>query len=310
MPGRLTHGDGLTVMRCMASNSVDLIATDPPYMSGKKWSSDAGTFDDRWTAANIDPIAEADLARQNPLLGKFCELLKEMDGPGASAYATYMARRIIEMHRVLKPTGTLYLQCDQVANHYLKTLLSTVFGRKNFISEIIWRSSTSSGFRAAGKKPVKVHDNLLVYTKVYGNHVYNRLFTEHSDATIKRHNLTDDDGRKYFKRKRGNNHVVQYLDKMPGVPVSSVWADIPPITTQHNNKEKTGYPTQKPLALLKRIIEASSNKGDLVFDPFCGSGTTLVAAKMLGRGWAGCDTVSDAIRTAEGRLDKLLSIRG
>ena len=149
---------------------------------------------------------------------------------------------------------------------------------------------------------------MLVYTKVYGNHVYNRLFTEHSDATIKRHNLTDDEGRKYFKRKRGNNHVVQYLDEMPGVPVSSVWADIPPITTQHNNKEKTGYPTQKPLALLKRIIEASSNPGDIVFDPFAGCATTLVQAELSDRHWIGIDISPKAAELIVSRLRDVMPL--
>ncbi len=215
------------------------------------------------------------------------------------AYLTYMAERLEEMHRLLKPTGCVYLHCNQFASHYLKILMDAIFGPKNFINEIIWNYGTPSGGRAGGKKPVKTHDCLLVYAKKYGAHLYNKQFTPYSDSYLKWFRHTDDDGRQYRTRSRKGNIHRQYLDESPGNPLSTVWSDIMQNygksgwfpTTQVGTK----YPTEKPLDLLERILDMSSNPDDLVLDPFCGCGTTIEAAKRKKRRWIGIDISAFAV---------------
>ena len=227
------------------------------------------------------------------------------------AYLIYMAVRIMEMHRLLKPTGSIYLHCNQFASHCLKVLLDAIFGCDNFVNEIIWNYGTPSGGRTGGKKPVKVHDTLLVYSVVYGQHLYVRQHTDYSDKYIKnwfRH--TDEGGRKYQTRSRKGTIIRQYLDESPGMPLSTVWSDIMQLSSSRGwfpstDKEETGYPTQKPLALLKRIIQASSNKGDVVLDPFCGCATTCVVADSLQRHWVGIDVSDKAAELVSQRINDI-----
>jgi site-specific DNA-methyltransferase (adenine-specific) len=205
------------------------------------------------------------------------------------AYLTYMAQRIIEMHRVLKDTGSLYLHCDPTASHYLKVVLDEIFGKNNFVSEVIW--SYAWGVRTA-KCWNKKHDVILMYAKS-SNFIFNsnEVLEERkaSEATQNRLKykgamITD------WNKGRGTEELALPTD---------VWY-IPTINAM--SKERTGYPTQKPLALLHRIIKASSNEGDIVMDPFCGCATTCVAAQQLGRKWIGIDIEKQAVSILVERL--------
>ena len=296
----LYYGDCLRVLtREIAPASVDLIYLDPPFNSKRDYNiplggkAQASVFQDTWVWSQTQEESMEFLARE-PALYQQVQLLLQFaggghiaGGGGLEAYLAYMAARLFACRLVLKETGSLYLHCDPTAGHYLKLLLDAIFGGKNFISQIVWNYGTPSGGRSSGKKTVKSHELLLVYASRYGKHTYNRQYTPYSDKYVNdwfRH--TDDDGRKYRTRSRKGRIIRQYLDESPGVPLSNTWTDIMQLygsagwfpTTQ---KENLGYPTQKPLALLERIIKASSNPGDLVLDPFCGCGTAVEAAQQL-----------------------------
>jgi SAM-dependent methyltransferase len=289
------------------------------------------------------------------------------------AYLAMMAIRLIELHRVLKPTGTLYLHCDPTASHYLKLLLDGVFGKDRFINEISWRRTTSKADHSQGAKHFpRVRDVILRYSK--GTHLhFQQPFGDYDESYIStKYRYADSDGRKFrlgdltaakpggettyewrVKRPAGGQweadlggeyaqpkpqweykgvtpykgriwvynqpkmrevaargrlkhtssgfpEYKRYLDEMTGVPISDDWDDIRPINSQA--QERLGYPTQKPLALLERIIAASSNEGDVVLDPFCGCGTAVHAAQKLGRQWIGIDITHLAISLIEKRL--------
>ena len=207
-------------------------------------------------------------------------------------------------------------------------MLDSLFGRQNFVTEVVWNYGTPSGGRASGKKPVKVHDTLFVYAAHYGKHLYNRQFTPYSEDYITkwfRHRDEEgrayqtrsrkgkEEGRAYRTRSRNGKIVRQYLDESPGIPLSTVWSDVKQLYGSagwfpSNNKENVGYPTQKPLALLYRIVKASSNEGDVVLDPFCGCATACVAAQDLKRQWVGIDISSKAADLVEMRMGRDLGI--
>ena len=305
--------DNLPVLRGMNSATVDLIYLDPPFNSRREYSAPIGSkaegqmFTDtwRWDSLNVQWLGE--IARHNEALAVVIEAARQTQGPGTAAYLTMMGVRMLEMHRTLKLTGTLYLHCNQSAGHYLKLALDAVFGAKNFVTEIVWNYGTPSGGRASGKKPVKTHDTLFVFAKRYGKHIYHRQHTPYSEKYINdwfRH--VDEDGRRYQTRSRkGKGIVRQYLDRSLGLPLSTVWSDVMQLSSRRGwfpttNKEETGWATQKPLALLQRIIRASSNEGDMVLDPFAGCATCLVAAQMESRRWVGmeaCEAANDILRS-------------
>ena len=310
----LFKGDNLDFLRGMNGGTVDLIATDPPFNKGKDFhatpeSLAAGArFQDRWSWVDdvrqewVDAIKD-DEPQAAALIG--CVKGGRED---LAAFLCFMGVRLIEMRRVLKDTGTIYLHCDSTASHYLKALMDAVFGYRNLIQEIIWAYGSASGGRAAGSKPVKSHETLLCYAKAYGKHTYNKTYTPYSEKYVKeRFNHTDGAGRKYQTRKRSGGRISrQYLDESPGVPLSSVWQDIRQLYAYHWKKrkeEEMGYPTQKPLALYERIIRASSNEGDMVLDPFCGCATTPVAAERLGRQWVGMDLWDGAYEIVRRRME-------
>ena len=251
---------------------------------------------------------EPSLHQQVQLLLQFAGGGHIAGGGGLEAYLAYMAARLLACRLALKETGSLYLHCDPTAGHYLKLLLDAVFGGKNFISQIVWNYGTPSGGRASGKKPVKSHELLLAYASRYGKHTYNRQYTPYSKKYVDnwfRH--TDEQGRNYRTRSRNGQIVRQYLDESPGVPLSNAWTDIMQLYGSagwfpNTQKENLGYPTQKPLALLERIIRASSKPGDLVLDPFCGCGTAVEAAQNLGRRWIGIDVEPLAVDLMARRL--------
>lgn len=311
----LWTGDNLPVMRGMNSDSVDLIYLDPPFKSDANYAAPIGSkaagaeFKDTWSLSDVDVEWINLIQEKHPALHRV--LLAAMTDSDKS-YLAYMAVRMLEMRRILKPNGTIYLHCNQDVGHYLKLLMDSIFGRDQFINEIIWNYGTPSGGRVGGKKPVKVHDSLFAYTKDYGKHLYKIQYTPYSEKYIRewfRHE--DEGGRAYRTRSRKGKVIRQYLDESKGMPLSTVWSDIMQLSSRRGwfpttGKEETGYPTQKPLALLERIIKASSNEGDMVLDPFCGCATTCVAAEANFREWAGIDISPKAAELVDRRIKEEL----
>ena len=254
---QLFQGDNLEILHNMPGGSVDLICTDPPFNTGKDW----GAFDDRWEG-------------------------------GLDGYLKFMEARAVEMRRVLKDTGSLYLHCDPTASHYLKVMLDGVFGIDNFRNEIIWT------YPPYGLPPKvgfhRRHDAILFYA--YDNSVFQREYKPKKDSNMSRYNRKDENGRCYMERKG----IRSYWDKNRGCPVPDYWVDIN--EAHRSSIERNGYPTQKPVALYERMIQASSNQHDIVLDPFAGSGTTLDAAESLGRHWIGIDIGETAIETIQERM--------
>jgi site-specific DNA-methyltransferase (adenine-specific) len=301
---------------------VDLIYLDPPFNSKRIYSAPidskaaGASFKDMWTWADIDESYLESMAINYPALASYIAQTGNLHSKAMMAYLTYMAQRIIEMHRILKETGSLYLHCDPMASHYLKHILDGVFGKNNFRNEIVW---AYGGPSAATKNFPRKHDILLRYTKS-DEHFFNKIFDKTPDYMLDRARK-DIDGRiwvdqrlgklstetiekmkqeeRVFVTKTGELRRKQYLDEMEGVTITDVW-NIPVINSQ--SKERTGYPTQIPLALLNRIIQASCPANGFVFDPFCGCATALVAAQQLGRHWIGIDIEKQAASLLVERL--------
>jgi len=291
----LYTNDNLFILNGLNSNFVDLIYFDPPFNSKRVYSAPIGSkaagssFKDMWTWQDVNDAYLDTLAVKYPTLTKFIATIGDIHSKAMMAYLTYMAQRIIEMHRVLKDTGSLYLHCDPTASHYLKILADEIFGKNNFVSEIIW--SYAWGVRTT-KRWNKKHDVILMYAKSQNfTFNYKEVLEERkaSEATLNRLQykgaMTTD-----WNKGRGTEKLALPTD---------VWY-IPTINAM--SKERTGYPTQKPLALLHRIIKASSNENDIVFDPFCGCATTCVAAQQLGRKWIGIDIEKQAVSILIDRL--------
>ena len=307
-------GDNLPIMRGINSAAMDLIYLDPPFNSNRNYAAPIGSpaegagFKDIWTLDDIKEVQVEELKSVNYGLHAVITAARYASGPAMTAYLTVMGLRLLEIHRLLKPTGSVYLHCDPTASHYIKGMMDAVFGPKNLISEVIWGYGTPSGGRASGKRPVKGHDTIFAYARNYGTHTFNRLHLPYNpDYVTQWFRHTDDAGRQYRTRTRGGQVVRQYLDESPGVPLSNTWTDIRqlygsagwfPTTRQ----EITGYPTQKPLSLLERIVALSSNAGDFVMDPFCGCATACIAAERLDREWAGIDIAPRALELTKTRL--------
>ena len=293
-PKTIFTGDNLPIMRGMNSESVDLIYLDPPFNSNANYAAPIGSeaagaeFKDTWTLNDVD-AAWLDLIEAKHL--QLNRVIHAAMTNSDKSYLIYMAIRLLEMHRILKPTGSLYLHCDPTMSHYLKLVMDSVFGKSNFRREIIWNLETASGFKSQVKGFIRGHDTILYYTKGR-DFLFNKIYQPHKPEYIKRFRKTDTDGRRY--RDDRPNKRRQYLDETQGVAFTDVWTDIMSFQQHSTSKERTGYPTQKPLTLLDRIIIASSNEGDLVFDPFCGCATTLVAADRLQRDWIGIDISAKA----------------
>ena len=299
-------------MRGMNSESIDLIYLDPPFKSDANYAAPIGSlaagaaFKDTWSLSDVDIEWINLIEAKHPALYRV--LLAALSSSDKS-YLTYMAARLLEMRRILKTTGSIYLHCNQFKSHHLKLVMDAVFGADQFVNEIIWNYGTPSGGRTSGKKPVKVHDCLLVYAKVYGKHLYRRQYTPYSKKYVRdwfRH--TDEDGRAYRTRSRKGKILRQYLDESPGMPLSTVWSDIMQISSRRgwfpSTSQGTGYPTEKPVPLLRRIIRASSNEGDTVLDPFCGCATTCIAAEFEAREWTGIDISPKAADLVHERMDR------
>ena len=365
MTNALYYGDNLEVLReHIADASVDLIYLDPPFNSNASYNvlfrapagggADASieAFDDTWAWGPSAEDALADIRSSgNHKLHTLMAAIRTALGDNAlMAYLAMMAVRLLELHRVLKDTGSLYLHCDPTASHYLKLVLDAVFGAENFRNEITWKRTTT---HSDSKTWSRVSDIILFYTKSSA-FAWETPREAHSDAYVaSKYNQDDGDGRgKYHldnmtspnprpnmmyewlgfpfpaKGWRYQTETMQrlhdegriwyptnadatydtkrrprlkrYLDEMSGGVMGTIWTDIPPINSQA--QERLGYPTQKPRALLERIIAASSNPGDVVLDPFCGCGTAVDAAEKLGRRWLGIDITHLAIGLIEKRM--------
>ncbi|MDE2860362.1 MAG: DNA methyltransferase [Chloroflexota bacterium] len=305
--------DNLDILRGMNSECVDLIYLDPPFSKNKAYAAPIGSkaagawFKDTWTLSDLDMAWMGLIADEHPAIAELLHAAKLTHSKGMQSYLTAMAVRLIEMKRVLKPTGTIYLHCDPTAGHYLKAMMDAIFGEQNFVTEIAWYIGARSG-NIPRYKPGKAHETILVYAVKYGKHTYNVQYTPYSESYKKnwfRH--VDEDGRYYRTRTRKGKVIRQYLDVSPGVALHDTWMDISHLYTSSGwfpgkRVEMTEYPTQKPLALLDRIIRASSNEGDLVLDPFCGCATACVAAELAGRKWVGIDISPKAVELVNKRL--------
>ena len=347
-------GDNLDILRGMNSECVDLIYLDPPFNSNRNYAAPVGSqaagaaFKDTWTLSDLDVAWMGLIADEHPAVANLLHTAGLTHGKGMQSYLTMMAVRLLEMHRVLTATGSIYLHCDPTASHYLKMLMDAIFGAGQFRSEITWkRTSSHSDTKQGRQQHGRVRDLLLYYTK--GNSwTWNPVYTEYDQDYVDRfyRYVEPETGRRYrlgditgpggsakgnpryevmgvtrywrYSQERmaeliSQGRIVQsrpgavpaykrYLDEMPGVPLQDLWLDVPPIAPQA--KERVGYPTQKPLALLERIIRASSDEGDVVLDPFCGCATACVAAEKLGRKWVGIDLSPKAVELVQERLRK------
>ena len=311
----LFHGDNLDFLRAMNSESVDLIATDPPFNKGRDFhatpdSLAAGAkFQDRWSWERdvhqdwVDQITD-----DHPKLMEAIESARYAHSDGMGAFMCFMAVRLLAMRRVLKPTGSIYLHCDPTASHYLKAVMDAIFGWQNFRNDLTWLRSGGFKRKTARRFPIK-NESLLFYARDVKHIVFNTQYKPHKPEYLRRFK-PDSTGRLCrtdVNPTRGGRRTI-YLDETPGDIIDSVWADIPPINPA--SKERTGYPTQKPLALLERIIKASSNEGDVVLDPFAGCATTCVAAESLGRQWVGMDIWEKAHEVVVERLKSATGLFG
>ena len=354
---QLYYGDNLDILRThIPDESVDLIYIDPPFNSNQAYnvifseadgsSSQAQiqAFEDTWHWGEITEQAYHELVVTAPHL--LVETIKSFRGflteTNLMAYLVMMALRLVELHRVLKPTGSFYLHCDPTASHYLKIILDQIFGAQTFRNEIIWKRTHAHG--NAEFQFGAIHDTLFFYNKSnkprfhsqfepyaageiekrfpyietgtgrrfasqnltnynkdrpnltyeWNGHTRTWLFTKEKMAELDRQD-------KIYYSSTGYPRLKQYLDESQGSPIGDIWLNISAL--KHSGKERLDYPTQKPEALLERVIKASSNEGDVVLDAFCGCGTAIAVAQRLNRRWIGIDITHLAITLLKYRLD-------
>lgn len=366
----LYFGDNLDWLRDpkrFPSESVDLVYLDPPFNSNRNYNvlfkesdvreseAQIHAFEDTWSwdsGGRVHAVlADFWIRGQGKPADLLDALIKALGYNDVTAYLTMMAPRLLELHRVLKPTGSLYLHCDPTASHYLKLILDSIFGPQRFVNEIVWKRSSAHSDAAQGATHLgRIHDVILVYggpkrtwhtqhlpyDSKYVEQFYRHVEPE-TGRRYRRDNLTaakpggdtsytwtGPDGREarpykgrywaYSREKMeqfekegrlvytkgGMPEYKRYLDEMPGQALQDIWADIAP----EFGKERLGYPTQKPIALLERIVSLSSNPGDVVLDPFCGCGTAVHAAQKLGRRWIGIDITPLATNLIRDRLQQ------
>ena len=314
----LYYGDNLKILRkYIPAESVDLIYLDPPFNSKRAYNvifkdktgeyppSQIKAFDDTWEWCDETGIVMDEMSK-SPFTAELYNTLDAFETAlGRSdmmAYLVMMAIRLWELKRVLKKTGCIYLHCDPTASHYLKIIMDQIFGVKNSLREIIWSMETSSGYKSQANLWIRGHDTILMYKKSK-DYFFNKQYFPLSDSTIRRYDKVDEQGKKYkIYYNKGKEPRKVYLDKSKGRPITDVWKDIISFQTVNKGEEYLGFPTQKPLKLLYRIIEASSNEGDVVLDPFCGCGTAIVASEKLNRKWIGIDITVLAVNLIEKRL--------
>jgi site-specific DNA-methyltransferase (adenine-specific) len=298
-------GDCLDVLReWVADESVDLIYIDPPFNSKRNYNMffDTGdiqtqriAFEDTWSLKNIqDSLAELQAFRTEKIHSLL--MIYGDIAPSAFPYLVMMALRILELHRVLKPTGSFYLHCDPNMSHYLKTLCDLIFGKDNFRNEIIW---SYKRYTAVSKRFQRLHDDILYYSKSEAA-IFNDMREKYGDKSgmADSHYKQDENGN-WFRWQKRKSHEPYKIYLSDGKRIGDVW-EMPIINA--SSKERLGYPTQKPKALLERIINASSNEGDVVLDAFCGCGTSVDAAESLKRQWIGIDISPIAISLIQKRI--------
>ncbi len=351
----LYYGDNLDVLkRYIKDETVDLIYLDPPFNSnatynvlfaeknGSQAAAQIKAFEDTWhwdqnAAKSFQEVVEAG-GKVSQVMQAFRTFLGEND---MLAYLAMMAPRLVELRKVLKPTGSIYLHCDPTASHYLKLLMDAVFGAENFRNEIVWRRSHPKGL--AFTRFASTHDVILAYAKDVKAAHWSPIYLPHEvEKAAEQYSLVDENGRRYQltsllnpnpdrpnltyefkgvtkvwrwtkermmkadakglivvpKGGKGIPRYKRYLDEQEGVPLGDWWGDIEIVS----GGERLGYPTQKPVALLERIIRSSCPKGGVVLDPFCGCGTTISAAQKLGHPWIGIDITHLAINLIKHRL--------
>ena len=267
MENRIVSGDNLEIMATLEAEAFDLIYVDPPFFTGKVHRPRKGDhhFTDAWPG-------------------------------GLESYLDFLRPRLVQMKRLLKPTGSLYVHLDWHAVHYIKVMLDELLGYDHFLNEIVWSYRTGGNSR---KWFARKHDTILAYAKNVGEHTFHVI----REGGFRTDGMNyDDQGRPYKQTKKGRLYF--HVD---GPALTDVW-ELPFLSTV--SKERLGYPTQKPEALLERIIRASTNPGDRVGDFFCGSGTTLAVARRLGRSWFGCDISENAVALARTRLSDSQTLSG
>ena len=381
-------GDNLDILRGLNSASVDLIYLDPPFNSNQDYAAPVGSaaagaaFKDTWTLSDLDVAWMGLIADEQPAMYQVLKAAGLTHGKGMQSYLCMMAVRLLEMRRVLKDTGSIYLHCDPTAHHYLKLLMDSIWGAGNFRNEIIWRRT---GAHNSADRFGPIHDDILFYAKS-GEYEHRAIYRPYLKGHVETYFKRKDENGQYWTNSihgsgtrngksgepwRGYDPTLagrhwaiprelvlafgidpglsqhekldalyelglidlpesvgkglptyrQYLAQSPGQLLQDIWAFqpytkgslhgtdagidedvrwIPP----RDKRERTGYPTQKPLALLERIIKASSNEGDVVLDPFCGCATACVAAENLGRRWVGIDISSKAVELVNMRLQQ------
>jgi site-specific DNA-methyltransferase (adenine-specific) len=361
----LYYGDNLKILRERINDeTIDLIYLDPPFNSNRNYNvlfkDEAGAeaeaqitaFEDTWHWTPQTEHAYHELITEGAdNVSRMIEALRQFIGTNQMmAYLVMMAARLVELHRVLKPTGSLYLHCDPTASHYLKIILDTIFGAENFRSEIVWKRSHAHN---SAKRYGPIHDTILFYSKSE-NYLWKDPRQPYDEEYIKTYFKFDDgdgrglywtgdltgsgirngetgqtwrginpttkgrhwmyppskleeldaDNRIFWSKKEGSMpKLKRYLREAKGLPLQDFWADISGLSMMGSEKnERLGYPTQKPVALLERIVQASSNEGDVVLDPFCGCGTTIAAAQKLNRQWIGIDITHLSIALQKYRL--------
>ena len=357
MRNSLFYGDNLEILRQhFADESVDLVYLDPPFNSratynvlfkeqtGEASPAQIQAFSDtwRWTMESERVYENEIIVNPNtpPKVKDMAAALRQSIGRSdMMAYLVMMTPRLVELYRVLKPTGSIYLHCDPTADYLLRIIMDSVFGPTSFRNAITWKRTSA---HSDAKRYGRISDSILFYAKS-DDWTWNQQFVDHDEAYKDSHyryeteearryrtdNLTagglegggytyewngverewrrpresmqrlHDDGRIRYTR-NGVAEYIRYLDESPGMPLQDVWNDIPPLNSQA--RERLGYQTQKPQALLERIIQTSSNPGDFVLDPFCGCGTTVAAAEKLGRSWSGIDITHLAVALMKHRL--------
>lgn len=362
----LWTGDNLDVLRGLNSGSVDLIYLDPPFNSNQDYAAPVGSsaagaaFKDTWTLSDVDDAWHGMIADEHPAVYGIIDAARTAHGRGMKSYLIMMAVRLLEMRRVLRETGSIYLHCDPTASHYLKLLMDGIFGAGQFLNEITWQRHTA---RSDGRHWGNITDSILFYGKS-GQYQWHNTYQERKAANVQetRGDLTGAGTRtgvsgepwkgydptaygrhwavpstsalaQWIEENRiagymaiehphdrldaldaagmiawaetGRPSIIRPASASAGAKINTLWTDVRII-----GGERTGYPTQKPLALLERIIRASSNEGDTVLDPFCGCATALVAAEKLGREWVGIDLSPKAKDLVELRLRKDLGLFG
>ena len=380
-------GDNLDILRGMNSECVDLIYLDPPFNSNRNYAAPVGSqaagaaFKDTWTLSDLDVAWMGLIADQHPALYQVLQAAGLTHGKGMQSYLCMMGVRLLEMRRVMKDTGSIYLHCDPTASHYLKLLMDAVFGAGNFRSEVIWRRSNAHN--KLNRQFGPIHDTLLFFSKAqkftfhpgrrpYTNSYVEKSFPYSDQRGIYQSNVLSGSGTRdgksgepwqgynptlhgrhwaiptkiraeidpegkltlvldvldamdlaglilHPKSSNGMPRYKQYLDSSEGVLHQDIWAFQPgtqgtlweanegvdeDVKWLDSEDERVGYPTQKPLGLLDRIIRASSNEGDMVLDPFCGCATACVAAENLGRQWVGIDLSPKAVELVNMRLQQ------